>query len=98
MRCANTKPDTAPKRWIRLLLPCLLFVASVEITACGSKATNTANQPQSDPEPAPPPPQTESATAQAQQQPPQAAPPASADAMAPAALDELLAPVALYPD
>jgi hypothetical protein len=100
MRCANTNRETARKRWIRLLLPCLLFVSAAGMTACGSKGTNTAaaNPSQSSPEPAPPPPQTESATAQAQQPAPQVAPPASADAMAPAALDELLAPVALYPD
>jgi hypothetical protein len=100
MRCANTNRDAVPKRWIRLLLPYLLFVSALDITACGSKGTNTpaAIQPQSGPEPPQSLPQTESATAQAQQPAPQAAPPASTDAMAPAALDELLAPVALYPD
>jgi hypothetical protein len=99
MRCANTKPDAAPKRRMRLLLACLLFVSAAGTTACGSKGTNAAaaNQPQSSPEPAQPLTQTESAVAQAQQQAPQAAP-ASTDAMTPAALDELLAPVALYPD
>jgi hypothetical protein len=100
MRCANSNRDAVPKRRIRLLLPCLLFLAALDMTACGSKNTNipAANEPQTGSEPAQPPPQTESATAQAQPQAPQAAPPASADAMAPAALDELLAPVALYPD
>ncbi len=100
MRCANTNRDTAPKRWIGLLLPGLLFVSAVGITACGSKGTHTAaaDQSPSVSEPAPPPPPTESATAEPPQQPAQAAPPASAEAMTPAALDELLAPVALYPD
>jgi hypothetical protein len=100
MRCADSNRDAVPKRRIRLVLPCLLFLAALDITACGSKNTNipAANEPQTSPEPALPPPQRESATAQAPPQAPQAAAPASADAMAPAALDELLAPVALYPD
>jgi hypothetical protein len=100
MRCADTNRDAVPKRWIRLLLPILLFVSAVGITACGSKGTSTpaASQPASASEPAQSLPPAESATAQAQQQVPEAAPPASTDAMAPAALDELLAPVALYPD
>jgi hypothetical protein len=100
MRCATTHRDAVPKRWIRLLLPYLMVVSAVGIGACGSKSANTptANQPQSAPEPASSPPEIESATAQAQPQAPEAAPPASTDAMAPAALDELLAPIALYSD
>jgi Protein of unknown function (DUF3300) len=100
MRCADSDRDAVPKRRIRLLLPCLLSLAALDMTACGSKNTNipAASEPQAGSEPAQPLPQTELAAAQAQPQAPQGAPPASADAMAPAALDELLAPVALYPD
>ena len=100
MRCATTHQDAVPKRWMRLLLPYLLVVLALGMSACGSKGANTpaANQAQSAPEPAQSPPPIESAPAQAQPHAPEAAPPASTDAMAPAALDELLAPVALYPD
>ncbi len=97
---ANTTPGPAPMSQIRSLLPQLLLVSAIGLSACGSKGANTpaAKQAQSGPEPAQSLPQTEPAMEQAQQQAAQPAPPASTDAMAPAALDELLAPVALYPD
>ena len=71
MRCADTNRDAVPKRWIRLLLPILLFVSAVGITACGSKGTSTpaASQPASASEPAQSLPPAESATAQAQRMP-----------------------------
>ncbi len=97
---ANTTRDPVPTRWIRSLLPPLLVVSAIGLSACGSKGANTpaAKQAESGPEPAQSPPQTGPAMEQGQQQASQPAPPASTDAMAPAALDELLAPVALYPD
>jgi hypothetical protein len=100
MRYANTTRDAVPTMWIRLLLPSLLFVSAVGVTACGSKGTNTpaAKQAESGSEPAQSLPQTEPATEQAQQVAAQPAPPASGSALEPAALDELLAPIALYSD
>jgi hypothetical protein len=100
MRYANTTRNAVPTSWIRLLLPYLLLVSAVGVTGCGPKGTNTsaAKQAQSDPEPAQSLPQTEPATEQAQQLAAQSAPPASGSALEPAALDELLAPIALYSD
>ena len=97
---ANTTRDPATMSWMRSPLPQLLLVSAIGLSACGSKGANTpaAKQAPSGPEPAQSLPQTEPAVEQAQQQATQPAPPASTDAMAPAALDELLAPVALYPD
>lgn len=100
MRYANTTRDAVPTSWIRLLLPYLLLVSAVGMSACGSKGTNTpgAKQAESGPEPAQSLPQTDPATEPAQQLAAQPAPPASGSALQPAALDELLAPVALYSD
>jgi hypothetical protein len=100
MNSANTDRDAVPKGWIGSLLRNLLLVSAVGVAACGPKAAHTpaAEATQNAPGSTQPLPSTELTAAQAQQQTPQAAPPASADAMTPAALDELLAPVALYPD
>jgi hypothetical protein len=100
MRYANTTRDAVATSWIRLLLPSLVLVSAVGLTACGSKGTNTpaAKQAESGPLPAQSLPQAEPATEQAQQLAAQPAPPASGSALEPAALDELLAPIALYSD
>ena len=101
-KCAQLlkRRDAVPKRWIRLLLPCLMLVSAVGVGACGSKSANTptANQPRAPPSPRRRLPRQNRRRRKRSSQhpkPPHRPPPS---AMAPAALDELLAPIALYPD
>jgi hypothetical protein len=99
MRYDNPTRDSLPMSWIRLLPPLLLLMSAVGVTACGSKGSNTpaANQAASSAQPVqtPTPPEPAPEQAQLAAEP---APPASASALEPAALDELLAPIALYSD
>ncbi len=103
MHCTTSDWITPLRR--SAFLPNLLLVVSFNLASCGSKGDHApvaeaapvqAASAEAAPAPAdaPPPAASTAAVAEASQ----AAPPASGEAMTPANLDELLAPVALYPD